>query len=297
MKVTFKSIPFYCLILLPLITYAKSPIVDSWYYATVLIENQWAEKGTGFLVIREIEPNKGRVFLCTNKHVLHEKKTMRNIATTIKCHLNISKNNKIESKVFNLGLISQSGEKRWHEHPDTSIDVLVFDVTDLYNTNPEILKKYVTYKFIADTNIIAKEEITISEEILVLGYPLGFKQGNTNFPIIRQGIIASKIGSVYCEDYIDTTGTTRTRVLRGFLIDGGSIPGSSGSPVILKPVMGRIVGREILMKTATPYLLGILAETRFAPIKTNIGNFPGFAGLGFAFDAITIKETIELFFK
>lgn len=286
----------YVSIIIPIIIFAKSPIVDSWYYATVKIENEWGNIGTGFLVFRETKPNMGRVFLCTTKHVLHKKRRMRNIATIIKCHLTISKNNKIESSVFNIGLVSSSGEKIWNEHPDSTIDVLVFDVTDLYNNHPEILKKYAPYKLIADSIIISNEEITIAEEILVLGYPLGYKQGDTNFPIVRQGIIASQIGSVYGEDYIDSTGTKRTRVLRGFLIDGGSIPGSSGSPVVLKPVMGRIVGRTRMMKTATPYLLGILAETRYAPIRTKIGDLRSFAGLGFAFDAITIQETIELFF-
>jgi len=158
-----------------------------------------------------------------------------------------------------------------------------------------LIKNFCTYDFIADSNIIEKENISVAEEILILGYPLGFKQGETNLPIVRQGIIATKIGQNYHENYIDNKGKKRTRILRGFLIDGGSIPGSSGSPVVLKPVMGRKVGKEWQMKTAKPYLLGILSETRFAPIKTKVGNLPGFAGLGFVFDAITIKEVIELF--
>jgi hypothetical protein len=39
----------------------------------------------------------------------------------------------------------------------------------------------------------------------------------------------------------------------------------------------------------------IIAETRFAPIKTPTQLIPSFAGLGLAFYAATIRETIELF--
>jgi len=51
------------------------------------------------------------------------------------------------------------------------------------------------------------------------------------------------------------------------------------------------------MKLTSTYLLGILAETRFAPINYPSGTGLGFAGLGFVFDAVTIKKTIELFFN
>lgn len=51
-----------------------------------------------------------------------------------------------------------------------------------------------------------------------------------------------------------------------------------------------------MMGVPQPVLLGIIAETRYAPIETREGNIPSFAGLGLAFDAETVKETIELFF-
>jgi hypothetical protein len=42
--------------------------------------------------------------------------------------------------------------------------------------------------------------------------------------------------------------------------------------------------------------LASIAETRYAPIETQEGNIPSFAGLGLAFDAKTVKEPINLFF-
>ncbi len=276
----------------------SSPIAKSWLYATILIENEWGEKGTGFLVAREVDQGKVKVFLCTNKHVLNKAKELREKAIKVILHLNVKEvDGKILGKPYELGLIWPDGKKRWKEHPETDIDVLVLDVTDLVVTLPDMDKKWADYSLFADAKILSEQDITIGEEVMVVGYPLGFKQGDSNFPIVRQGIVASQIGQKFIEESIERDGNKKSRVIRGFLIDGGLIPGSSGSPVVLKPVTGRFVGNNIVMGAPQPYLLGIVAETRYAPIRTNVGDIPSYAGLGLAFDALTVKETIELFFK
>jgi len=272
-----------------------SPVADTWVYATIRIENEWGKQGTGFLVKRAVDANNIKVFLCTNKHVLNKDEKKRQTATKIICHLNeTGTDNEIVNVKHEVPLEFSNGIKRWKEHPDKYVDVLVFDITDLIIQRPKMVKKWATYEFFADKNIVSKEDITIAEEVLVLGYPSISPQLKSNFPIVRQGIIASQIG----EKYVDEQ-KNKKRVLRGFLIDGGVIPGSSGSPVILKPVSGRIVKNKIIMRAANPYLLGIIAEHRFSYIQAKKEDMPSavYAGLGFAFDASTIKETIELFFE
>jgi S1-C subfamily serine protease len=276
----------------------SSPIAKSWLYATILIENEWGEKGSGFLVAREMDQGKVKVFLCTNKHVLNKTKDLREKATKVILHLNVKEvEGKIIGKPYELPLIWPDGKKRWKEHPEADIDVLVLDVTDLVVSLPDMEKKWADYSLFADSKILSEQDITIGEEVMVVGYPLGFKQGDSNFPIVRQGIVASQIGQKFIEESIERDGKKNTRVIRGFLIDGGLIPGSSGSPVVLKPVTGRFVGNNIVMGVPPPYLLGIVAETRYAPIRTDVGDIPSYAGIGLAFDALTVKETIELFFK
>ena len=83
----------------------------------------------------------------------------------------------------------------------------------------------------------------------------------------------------------------------GFLIDASIVPGSSGSPVVLKPIVGRKVRDQIAMETAKPYLLGIVSATETAAIRVESTLFPTLAGLGIVFDVETIHQTIELFFK
>jgi len=275
-----------------------SPIAKTWIYSTVLIENEWGTKGTGFLVSRKLSNNKLRVFLCTNKHVLNKNKELRDKATKIILHMNIEySDGQIAGKAYTVNLIDSMGNKIWKEHLDKDVDVLVFHISSFFNIIPDILFKVVSSELFINDKILAEEEITIGDDIMILGYPLGFTQGKTNFPIVRQGIIASQIGQSFVNELQGKDGKLIKKTYRGFLIDGGIISGSSGSPVILKPVTGRRVGKEIKMSMAQPYLLGIVSETRFAPIRTNKGVIPSYAGLGIAFDTSTIKETIDLFFN
>jgi hypothetical protein len=92
---------------------------------------------------------------------------------------------------------------------------------------------------------------------------------------------------------------SRKRVLRGFLVDGAIIPGASGGPVIMKPNFARRTDAGIVVGPgAVPdLLLGIVAEAMHAEIKGARFTGQTFAGLGLAFDAATIRETIELFFQ
>jgi hypothetical protein len=68
-------------------------------------------------------------------------------------------------------------------------------------------------------------------------------------------------------------GSVRKRRLRGFLIDGAIIPGSSGSPVIIKPSVGRYTRGALSYANFPPMLLGIVSESRYSYTE----NFQSFA--------------------
>ncbi|HMD78999.1 MAG TPA: hypothetical protein VKF39_03340, partial [Nitrososphaerales archaeon] len=116
-------------------------------------------------------------------------------------------------------------------------------------------------------------------------------------PIVRTGTLATPPCEVLQDEVRIPDGGRRTRRLRGFLVDGGVIPGSSGSPVILRPTIGRLVKGKIQLGVPPALLLGIVAETKYAPIQVSGDDSMSFADLGLAFDASTIKETIESFFE
>jgi len=274
-----------------------SSISKTWIYATMMIENEWGERGTGFLVFRAIDEKSGRVFLATNKHVLHKKAEMRQRATRVLLHLNIKNaDGSITGQTTEIPLNLDDGSKRWREHPDEDVDVLVFDVTPLLVQYPQIEKRWADYSLFVDRAKLEELDITIGEEVLVIGYPLGLRHAKTNFPLVRGGIIATRIGENLEDEHKEEDGTIRKRLLRGFLIDGAVIPGSSGSPVVLKPTPARFTRQGIMLGSPPPpILLGIVAETWYAPVRIPGGYIPSFAGLGLAFDADTVRETIELF--
>lgn len=274
-----------------------SPIALGWLYATVPIDNPQGESGTGFLVFRTIAQDQGRVFLVTNKHVVHRDPALRKTVGHIVCHFNTKNpDGSIGKAAGQVQFKLADGSVRYREHPDPDTDVAAVDVTDIINLNPNLEKRWAGYQDFAEVAKREELDITVGEEIMTVGYPLGLRQGDTNFPLVRQGVLATKIGYPIKDKVIDAAGAVRDRTLRAFLIDGATIPGSSGSPVVLKPVIGRQVKSTILMGTAQPVLLGIVAETKYAPVQLGGGAIPGFAGLGLAFDVETVRETIELFF-
>ena len=213
---------------------------------------------------------------------------------SIHLHINIDKAGVLAGKVVEYPL-EYASRKLWCEHPSTDVDVLAINAIPLFNSKENLANKFMPEELFAVAKKRTELDITAGEEIVVVGYPSGIRQGKTNLPLIRQGIIATRIGEELYEEIPEPSGKISTRVSRAFLIDGATIPGSSGSPVILKPVTGRHQNNAIVMGATPPVLLGIVAETRYAPISAGERIVPGFAGLGFAFDVETIIEVMDLF--
>lgn len=273
---------------------------NDWSFVTVLIENQEAALGTGFLIGQEFQPNKCRIFLATNKHVLHHSLEGRARAKYVIFHLNEKGDDGvIKATSCEVACLYPDGTPIWREHPDVDVDVLVFHVSEMFTARPRIIFKFTTIDHVLDRKGIVEHDITIGEEIIVVGYPLGLRHRTTNFPLFRSGMIATRIGEQLEDETRTSDGGCRKRTLRGFLVDGGVIPGSSGSPVILKPTTSWLQGGNIRMGAIRPpMVLGIIAETRYATISRQIpggDDIRAFAGLGIAVDAETIKETIALF--
>ena len=276
----------------------SSPLVQvGWLKSTVPIQNFSGGTGTGFLLYRSTGRDEGRVFLITARHVVFPRSNDAASRPRIRCHFNtLEKDGASGTAMLELSLVRGDGTTRFLEHPDPDTDVLAVDVTDVIVAHPRIDKTVVRYDHCADGAVREELDITVGEEVVTIGYPLGLRQGATNLPLVRQGILSTHIGYRIRDTVRETGGAVRERSLRAFLIDGATVPGSSGSPVILKPVIGRQVGKELKMGTAPPVLLGIVAETKYAPLQSEIGAIPSFAGLGLAVEVETILETTERFF-
>ena len=194
------------------------------------------------------------------------------------------------------GSLIEDDQKLWREHPNPHVDVIAVDITSLINSYPNLENRGADYSLFATPQILKEETITEGEEVLILGYPLGLFHTHIHSPLVRQGIVATKIGERIQVRLRSSSGDPLRVEIPGFLIDAAIIPGSSGSPVVLKPIIGRKIKDKVELGTAVPYLLGIVSATETTAIRMEGYAFPTLAGLGIVFDASTIQETIELFF-
>lgn len=188
-----------------------SLLPDYFLKSTVFIQND-STTGTGFLIGVDTG-NKDehgavlyRVFLVTNRHVIDEtKKTVIHIDT--------------ESGIKKADIPAENNE--WLYPDDVAIDLAIIPI------NGKFLKENkVESVFIAEDGIIATREdflerVKVGQEVYLLGFPLGLKGMNKNFPIARQGIIARND-----EELLDSSQV---------YLDINNFPGNSGGPIFVKP--------------------------------------------------------------
>lgn len=263
-----------------------SPLAFEWPKAVILIENEWQKHGTGFLVARATSGNIGKIFLITNKHLIYENQNYEKTTKILYLFLNNRKNTKPRKEKRKIPIT----QNMFRIHPEYITDVVAIDVTELVKEKKYELK-WITYDLIATKEIIQNKKITIGDEIIVIGYPTGLNiQKNEHHPIFRNGIIASNIN--------DALLLEKNKQIKGFFIDSAIIPGSSGSPVVLKPNMYKYDGNKWIMgDPLPPYLLGIVSSANYFSFKIGEKLSYQLSNLGVVFTSETIKETIERFFS
>src|SRR3990167_1769231 len=117
----------------------SSPLVKGWLFATVPIDNPQGESGTGFLVLRQVGEGQGRVFLVTNKHVVHRDPAHRASVKHLHCHFNTEDAQGNQGTLHgDIPIKMDDGSSRYREHPDADTDVAAIEVTDVMNLNPSI---------------------------------------------------------------------------------------------------------------------------------------------------------------
>jgi hypothetical protein len=111
------------------------------------------------------------------------------------------------------------GVPQWYQHPQlgAGVDLVAVPIND-----PHVLKNHVLVTFCSDDILDIDEEIPLGQDVLILGYPLGFHDTLHNLPIVRSAMIASSFAHPFKgEPY--------------FLTDARLHRGMSGSPVIYFP--------------------------------------------------------------
>lgn len=279
---------------------------ENFQYITICIEDDvGAIAGTGFLVgdtpISEDKYGrtqvswrtpKTRAYLVTARHVLGSSESV--IRETYSYGLRYTAKTEAGLEFRSAPFRIVNDPPNWAVHPNESIDVAALDVTDWLSAATDGSFRFCPLSELANPLNLLRADSDAGDDIFVLGYPLTLRQGRTGLPLVRKGVLAtSPRRSLQEED-----GTP----LRGFLIDGAILPGSSGSPVV-GASSGRFIAGDLGLTPWRPLVLGVVAQewgrgklARYNARSHKGGkpNIEGYANLGFAHSASTIIETTSV---
>jgi len=190
-------------------------------YATVRIECKSNDNqiftGSGYLVnFKENEATNTHIpVVITNKHVVCNMKEGKIIFSKAN-----DQGEPDDRQHFDISL--NEFEQRWIMHPDSGVDLCAMPIAPFLNQAEARNEKL--FYIPLNTSLIPTEEqlndLSVMEEIVMVGYPNGIWDSINNKPIFRKGVTAT-------HPKFDYNGK------REFMIDAACIPGSSGSPVFL----------------------------------------------------------------
>ena len=229
------------------------------------------ELGTGFLYAypsSEGQADSGfRLWLVTCKHVIEQAIKATN-GDEILVRLNRSEHRGMQT--FKISLRQGEGPD-WTVHPTADVAVIATSWQDLET-------KGVQWEtFAAGRNTLRREkaaEVGLSEgdETFVLGFPIGWRPGRQDYPIVRHGMLAQVQGWLRSEH--DT-----------YLVDGAGFPGNSGGPVVTKPQFGALEGTQ---SVPGGLLIGMVSRRELSDSPVEVGASVETANL------IRVAETADL---
>ena len=134
----------------------------------------------------------------------------------------------------------------WINHPNKAIDLCCLPIAPILKeaTDEKIRLFYIPLGIdsLPSTEIISK--FSASEEVVMIGYPIGIYDTYNHKPIIRRGITATHIKKKYCGK-------------NEFLVDMACFPGSSGSPICILNEGSYVFENNVCVGTRF-FLAGIL---------------------------------------
>lgn len=214
-------------------------------YSTVMVvatlANGETSTGTAFFYQFKIDAERVVPLLVTNKHVVSGAKTVKFLVHEAVVNTETGKR---EPGTTSFEVIVPGG--LFIEHPgDVDLCAMPFELLRplALQQGKEIFYISLTEELIPGDDKL--RELSVLEDVVMVGYPIGLSDLANNFPIIRKGITAS-------HPYVDFNGKPWA------VVDIASFPGSSGSPVLLlnQGAYGKATGGFVIGNRA--FLLGIL---------------------------------------
>ena len=182
-------------------------------------------------------------------------------------------------------------------HPNEGFDIAAVNVTEPI-VRQGIQAMWLPLDLLSTPERLKTENITVGDEIFLLGYPNAIFDARNVSPILRTGVIATVPSEGYAFNETLKKQHGLPDRIDGFLVDANVFPGSSGSVVILKQQATTIGPQgETVVSGAKkiPYVLGIVSGS-IPMTDTALGTAQRMA-LGVVYSAEAIKAGIQLFPK
>lgn len=251
--------------------------------------------GTGFFLFRQVNGDKGHVLLITNKHVLPPQGVPKNIQIRV----TVGSTHQAVVRFVEIPVVGPDGKylPTVRQHPNPGFDVAAVNVTEAI-VMQNVQGTWLPLDLLSTPARLKDENITIGDEVFLLGYPDAIFDARNVSPILRTGVIATVPAEGYAfNDALRKRFGLPDRI-DGFLVDANVFPGSSGSVVILKQQSSTLgPGGETVISGAKkiPYVLGIVSGS--IPITDNALGTTQRMGLGVVYSAEAIRTVVELFSK
>jgi hypothetical protein len=264
------------------------PSLDEWMDATIRLNDGRGNNSSAILLEKNSTESPREVFVVLNKHFLVGEDPANDAPTTVTMFLNTANNGELAGQPVVLDMyLAEAPAFRFH--PDPSVDVMAIDASVFFRNHPEIANRPIAFE-----RIDGREEAfepQVADDVFIVGYPLEMAHARAYAPIVRRAMIANRPSQRPMIDARFPSGELDQFELRGFLIDGFILPGSSGAPVLLVNSHARAPnnGREGL-----PFL-GIVSRTSFTRIRLGGRDLPVLSGIGIVFESATVFETLDAF--
>ena len=187
-----------------------------------------------------------RLYFMTNRHVLIKEED-KYFPDELQLRLHTNPNDIRKNDIFSVRLYSDVGKPLWLEHPVGGKEI---DVVAVPLDSEQVRSKFFVKAFDAANHIPQDVDISVGEDVLVLGYPMGFHDTLHNLPVVRNAILASVYPVPFEGKPI-------------VLIDSRLHRGTSGSPVLTKPaqMIRRTDGSTSILNQPVIFLVGIHSAT------------------------------------
>jgi len=194
----------------------RAPPVDSLLLTTAALQT-WADdlqltNATGFFFERD-----GNLYLVTSRHVVCDE-VSGHFPDRLDVELHTDPSNLAQAATMTLPLSGADGSALWRQGTDDAglVDLVVLAVDRALLPAGALL-----CAFTPEHLQLPDEPVQIGATLLVVGFPLGFKDNLHHMPVVRQATVASAFG-------------LRFQGHGYFLTDARTHRGSSGAPVVMR---------------------------------------------------------------